>query len=69
MYAMKRKECNFCQEIMSLNRKHYCEDCESAMFRECRACHKPYPDQKYFKINAEKCNSCSKKKKKKSWTE
>ena len=64
MYAMKRKECNFCQEIMSLNRKHYCEDCESAMFRECRACHKPYPDQKYFKINAEKCNSCSKKKKK-----
>ena len=59
------KQCNFCQNTLEENRKHYCEQCENCMYRECKACHKPYPSEKFFQINAERCNSCSKKKKKK----
>ena len=61
---MKKKQCNYCQESMSTDRPHYCEACEAVMFRECKACHKPYHHKKYFKTSAERCNSCCKKKKK-----
>lgn len=60
---MKKKQCNYCQDVMSAERKYYCASCEEVMFRECKLCHKPYQSKKYFKTHAEKCNSCCKKKK------
>lgn len=61
---MKNQQCNYCQEQLNEERKYYCEKCESVMFKECKTCHKPYHNKKFFKTNAERCNSCCKKKKK-----
>ena len=39
-------------------KKPYCLRCEKNMFRECRRCHKPYDDNKYFHLDPIRCNSC-----------
>ena len=32
--------------------------CVSGCKRECRTCHKPYPELRFFKNGADQCNSC-----------
>ena len=64
MFAMRKRACNYCQETLEPERKKpYCSPCESVMYRECNVCHKPYQNEKFFKMHAERCNSCCKKKK------
>ena len=54
-----QKKCNWCNKYRELVfKKPYCLRCESNMFRECRRCHKPYDDSKYFQLDAIRCNSC-----------
>ena len=54
-----QKKCNWCNKYRELVfKKPYCLRCEKNMFRECRRCHKPYDDNKYFHLDPIRCNSC-----------
>ena len=55
--------CNWCGEknVVFFKDKPYCTDCADSLRKECSACHKPYPDLKYFKLSLNHCNSCQRK--------
>ena len=57
------RRCNWCGDNNSVlyKDKPYCTDCANHLEKECSACHKPYPDLKYFKLSLHHCNSCQKK--------
>ena len=39
--------------------KKYCTECSCSCKQECKTCHKPYPNLKYFHVGADRCKSCS----------
>ena len=39
--------------------KKYCTECSGSCKQECKTCHKPYPNLKYFHAGADRCKSCS----------
>ena len=39
--------------------KKYCTECSRSCKQECKTCHKPYPNLKYFHAGADRCKSCS----------
>ena len=39
--------------------KKYCTECSCSCKQECKTCHKPYPNLKYFCAGADRCKSCS----------
>ena len=39
--------------------KKYCTECSCSCKQECKTCHKPYPNLKYFHAGADRCKSCS----------
>ena len=39
--------------------KKYCMECLRCCKQECKTCHKPYPNLKYFHPGADHCKSCS----------
>ena len=39
--------------------KKYCTECSRNCKQECKTCHKPYPNLKYFHVGADHCKSCS----------
>ena len=54
--------CNFCGKKGDLfPNKPYCLTCKVNAFKVCKSCHKPYDDEKYFKLSTIRCNSCEKK--------
>ena len=52
--------CNWCgtTEVKLAENKPYCPDCTSNCKRECRVCHKPYPNLKFYEKHSKRCNSC-----------
>ena len=44
--------------------KKYCTECSRSCNQECKTCHKPYPNLKYFHAGADRCKSCSTRHKK-----
>ena len=57
-----KKRCNWCNQNTKLApNKPYCKACSIKIFRECKRCHKPYPEEKYFEKNENRCNSCQEK--------
>lgn len=59
------KKCNWCKEKFEEvegEKKRYCDDCGAKCKKECKACHKPYPNLKYYNSSHDKrCSSCAKK--------
>ena len=57
------RRCNWCgdENTVLFKDKPYCVECAQNSQKECSACHKPYPDLKYFALNLNRCNSCQKK--------
>ena len=55
-----RESCIWCGEDWPKFYKHklYCVQCASACKKECRTCHKPYPELRFFKDGADRCNTC-----------
>ena len=55
-----RERCIWCGEDWPkfYRDKPYCVQCTSGCKRECRTCHKPYPELRFFKNGADQCNSC-----------
>ena len=41
--------------------RKYCLKCKSSMYKECRTCKRPLDSPSYFKLENDRCNSCSKK--------
>ena len=39
--------------------KKYCTECSLSCKQECKTCHKPYLNLKYFHVGADCCKSCS----------
>ena len=39
--------------------KKYCTECSHSSEQECKTCHKPYPNLKYFHAGADHCKCCS----------
>ena len=39
--------------------KKYCTECSRSCKQECKTCHKPYPNLKYFHAGADRCKSYS----------
>ena len=54
----KRTQCNWCFCNLEKNKKYYCTNCETYCKRECCACHKPYPNLRFFVKDEKRCNSC-----------
>ena len=53
------KRCNYCNNFNKLVfGKPYCLKCKQNCFRECRRCHKPYHEEKFFAQDQNRCNSC-----------
>ena len=52
--------CNWCgtTEVKLAENKPYCPDCASNCKRECKVCHKPYPNLKFYEKHSKRCNSC-----------
>ena len=56
------KHCIWCGTKFSLiTGKPYCHDCSKLCRIECKRCHRPFPNKKYFTMNPERCNSCQRK--------
>lgn len=54
-----QKRCNYCNLYNKLSTgKPYCTKCKTNCYRECRRCHKPYDDSKFFMKDETRCNSC-----------
>ena len=55
-----RERCIWCGEDWPkfYRDKPYCVWCASGCKRECRTCHKPYPELRFFKNGADCCNLC-----------
>ena len=53
-------DCNWCgtTEVKLAENKPYCPHCTSYCKRECTACHKPYPNLKFYEKHSKRCNSC-----------
>ena len=57
------RECNWCHIMIQTSPKqmYYCDDCKEKCFRECRRCHRPFREEKYFELDAKRCNACQRK--------
>lgn len=56
------KPCNWCGGFFPfVPGKQFCKKCGDAAFKECRRCHRPYPDESFFELDKERCTSCHKK--------
>ena len=57
-----KKRCNWCNMLIKLlPNKPYCAKCSRGCFRECRRCHRPLPNERYFEKDENRCNSCHEK--------
>lgn len=57
-----RTRCCWCRRFVALLPKQkHCKECDAKAFRLCARCKYPYPDAKYFKLNANRCDSCQRK--------
>ena len=54
-------QCIWCGDSNKLlaEGKKYCTECSRSGKQECKTCHKPYPNLKYFHAGADRCKSCS----------
>ena len=54
-------QCIWCGDSNKLlaEGKKYCTECSHSCKQECKTCHKPYPNLKYFHAGADRCKSCS----------
>ena len=53
------KACNWCNLYSKLAPgKKYCVKCSSKCYRECKRCHRPFDDPKFFQKDQNRCNSC-----------
>ena len=55
------RQCIWCGDSNKLlaEGKKYCTECSRSCKQECKTCHKPYPNLKYFHAGADRCKSCS----------
>lgn len=52
-------KCNWCCKMHWCEKnKYYCSDCGQKCFRECKRCHKPFPNENYFICHSKHCNAC-----------
>lgn len=57
-----KKKCNWCNmTVKLLSGKPYCNKCSRQCFKECRRCHRPFPHERYFELDENRCNACQKK--------
>lgn len=62
--APKRKKiyCNWCtNKLGQTDGKRYCQHCAEKMYRECKRCHRPFPEKRFYELDAERCNACQRK--------
>lgn len=53
------KRCNWCNKYSELAEgKKYCLKCAKKCYKECRRCHRPYDEPKYFKLDNTRCDTC-----------
>lgn len=57
-----KKRCNWCNALVKLvPNKPYCGKCSRNCFRECRRCHRPFPNERHFEKDENRCNACHEK--------
>ena len=61
MKMSSSQQCIWCGDSNKLlaEGKKYCTECSHSCKQECKTCHKPYPNLKYFHAGADRCKSCS----------
>ena len=54
-------QCIWCGDLNNplAEGKKYCTECSCSCKQECKTCHKPYPNLKYFHVGADRCKYCS----------
>jgi len=51
--------CLWCGDILSLSENYACVSCLAVCKKQCKRCHKPYPDLRFFSHPDDKyCNTC-----------
>ena len=60
---MDVKRCIWCSSTLQRleEGKPYCIQCAENCFRECKRCHRPFDDSKYFLLDKDRCNACQRK--------
>lgn len=57
-----KTKCNWCLKYVELAEgKKYCVKCLEQAYKICCRCKRPLPDNSYFELDPERCNSCSRK--------
>ena len=61
MKMSSSRQCIWCGDFNKpfAEGKKYCTECMRCCKQECKTCHKPYPNLKYFHPGADRCKSCS----------
>lgn len=57
-----KKACNWCNQTVKLeDNKPYCGKCSRNCYKECRRCHRPFPHERFFTKDENRCNTCQDK--------
>ena len=61
MKMSSSRQCIWCGDSNKplAEEKKYCTECSRSCKQECKTCHKPYPNLKYFHAGTDRCKSCS----------
>ena len=61
MKMSSSRQCIWCGDFNKplAEGKKYCTECSRCCKQECKTCHKPYPNLKYFHPGADHCKFCS----------
>lgn len=56
-------KCSWCQKGCRelVEGRKYCLKCKNRMYKECRTCKRPLDSPSFFKLDSERCNSCTRK--------
>ena len=58
----RRQHCNWCAtKLGASDCEKYCQNCSDIKYKECKRCHRPFPDERFFELDAERCNACQRK--------
>ena len=57
-----KKACNWCNQTGKLeDNKLHCAKCSRNCYKECRPCHRPFPHERLYTKDENRCNTCQDK--------
>ena len=58
----RQQYCHWCATKLGVSDcEKYCESCSDNKYKECKRCHRPFPHERFFELDTERCNACQRK--------